>query len=191
MAANKRTDKQIQDDRVYIAQQLVKGLTVREICVMLNEENVKKDKTYSIVHSMVHYDIKAILSEWRDERKDMIDLVIDRELRKLDVIEYECWKAWEKSKGGKRITRISGGATSGESIGGGTIKERTIEETFGDPRFFEKILTCMDRRKELLGYAAPKKVEFSGSVGVGITPMDEESIEREKARIYGNILKIS
>lgn len=190
MAANKRTDKQREDDKLIIAKYLLQALPVRTIAERLNEVNQANDKNYTIAYSQVAYDIKQILKEWREERKDTIDLVVDRELKKLDVIEAECWVAWEKSKNGKRVTKINGGTATGATVLGGEIKERSIEETFGDVKFFDKILACMDRRRDLLGYAAVKKIEFSGSVGVGVAPMDEESIAKEKARIMGNMRKV-
>ncbi len=189
MAANKRTDKQIEEDKLFISKELVKSTPYRKIAELLNAANKEAGKDYTLVYSQIAYDVKKILQDWREERKETIDLVVDRELRKLDVIEAECWAAWEKSKGGKRTTKINGGSTDGGTVAGGSIKERSIEETFGDVRFLDKVMSCMDRRKELLGYAAPKKVEFSGSVGVGVTPMSEEDIEKEKARILKNMGK--
>jgi len=191
MAATKRTDKQIAEDRTLIAKWLLQNISYRDMITKLAEHNKEAGKDYEIKSTgQIAHDVKAILREWQDERKDIIDLVVDRELKKLDVIEAEMWAAWEKSKGGKRTTKIDGGSTAGGAVSGGTIKERSIEDTFGDTRFMDKILTCMDKRKELLGYAAPKKVEFSGSVGVGMTPMAEEDIEKEKARMLKNMRKV-
>ena len=192
---NKRTEKQKEADRLYVAEQLIKAYSVRTICKMLNEHNKSiNDKAYTLSHGSIAADIKKILNEWRDERKDTIDLVVDRELKKLDVIEGECWVAWEKSKTPKETTRTNTEneeATKdrgdGRDKSGRWAKVTTIESTNGDARYFDKIIQCMDRRKELLGYAAPKKVEFSGSVGVGVTPMDEATVLKEKERILNNM----
>lgn len=187
MAETKRTEKQRQEDCTIIAKYMVQGFSVRNIAEMLNQENEQNDKDYSISKSQVMYDMKSILKEWQEERKDLIDLVVDRELKKLDVIEAECWQAWEKSKQGKRTTTIAGGQVINNQAGGGAIKERKIEETNGEIKYVTMILACMDRRRDLLGYAAPKKVEFSGSVGVGMTPMSEDEIAKEKERIKRNL----
>lgn len=191
MAATKRTDKQIEEDRTLISKWLLQNVSYREMIKKLAEHNKAAGKDYEIKSTgQIAHDVKAILKEWQEERKDIIDLVVDRELKKLDVIEAEMWAAWEKSKGGKRTTKINGGNVTSGAVGGGEIKERSIEDTFGDTRFMDKILSCMDKRKELLGYAAPKKVEFSGSVGVGMTPMAEEDIQKEKARMLKNMRKV-
>lgn len=190
MAKNKRTPKQTEDDKVFVAQQLVRAKPIREICRLLNEYNENNGKGYTLVHSQIAYDIKKILNDWRDERKEFIDLVVDRELKKLDVIEGEAWDAWEKSKDGKRVTKIAGGKLENGDVSGGNIRERSLEETNGDIKYLNLVLDCMDRRKDLLGYAAAKKVEFSGSVGVGVSPMQEDDIKKERERIMSNLKRV-
>lgn len=190
MAANKRNEKQKADDRTLIANWMVQNKTVRKIRELLNENNEQKGKGYSLSLGQVAHDMKNILQEWQDERKEFIDYVVDRELKKLDIIEAECWVAWDKSKLGKKTTKFSGGQVSATAVSGGKIKERSLEETSGDVKYLDKIFDCMDRRKDLLGYAAAKKVEFSGSIGVGVTPMSEDEILKEKERITSNLRKV-
>lgn len=187
---NKRTDKQMEDDKNFIAKQLLMSKTTRETLRLLNEENERKNKGYTLSLAMIVYDYKKVLNEWRDERKEYIDLIVDRELKKLDVIEAECWQAWEKSKEGKKITKLAGGTLSGGQVQGGSIKERSMEETNGDTKYLDKVFDCMDRRKELLGYGAAKKIEFSGSVGVGVSPMQEDDIAKERKRILNTLHKV-
>jgi len=190
MAANKRNEKQKSQDRTMIANWMVQNKTVRKIQELLNENNLEKGKGYTLSLGQIAADMKKVLQEWQDERKDFIDYVVDRELKKLDIIEAECWEAWDKSKQGKKTTKFSGGQITNTSVSGGKIKERSLEETSGDVKYLDKIFDCMDMRKDLLGYAAAKKVEFSGSIGVGVTPMSEDEIEKEKARIKNNLRKV-
>jgi len=190
MAANKRNDKQKSQDRTLIANWMVQNKTVRKIQELLNENNLEKGKGYTLSLGQIAADMKIVLKEWQDERKEFIDFVVDRELKKLDIIEAECWEAWDKSKQGKKTTKFSGGQITNTSVSGGKIKERSLEETSGEVKYLDKIFDCMDRRKDLLGYAAAKKVEFSGSIGVGVTPMSEDEIEKEKERIKGNLRKV-
>lgn len=184
---NKRTEAQKEEDRALISSFLVQKMSVRGIADEINRVNAGEGKGYTLSKSQVHYDIKLILEEWRDERKEFIDLVVDRELRTLDRVECEAWASWNRSKERKVSTKIEGGTISDGIILSGDVKEQKIEDSHGDTRYMNIILACMDRRKELLGYAAPKKIEFSGSVGVGVTPMNEEDINRERERILKNM----
>lgn len=191
MGANKRNDQQIADDKIFIAKLWLKAVPYRSIAEQVNEHNKSEGKDYEISYSQVAYDIKAIMEEWREERLDLVDLYIDRELKKLDQIERECWVAWENSKKGKKSIKLDGGdiGTDIRDITGGTIKEQSLEESVGDPRFFDKIMACMEKRKDLIGYGQPKKVEFSGSVAVGVSTMTEEDMEKEAKRIRNNMKK--
>lgn len=190
MAANKRNEKQKADDRTMIAGWMVQNKTVRAIMQLLNDENEQKGKGYTLSIGQIAGDMKKVLQDWQDERKEFIDFVVDRELKKLDIIEAECWDAWEKSKQGKKTTKFSGGQITASAVSGGKIKERSLEETSGDVKYLDKIFDCMDRRKDMLGYAAAKKVEFSGSVGVGVAPMSEDEITKERERIVANMRKV-
>lgn len=182
MAAAKRDDNQIKEDRKLIAKWLVQSIPYRQMLKMLNEHNKEHGKDYEITSiGSIAYDVKAILEEWREERVELVDLVVDRELKKLDTIEKEMWEAWEKSKSGKTSKKYNVSGTSTDKTK--EIKEESFVETTGDSRYMDKIFECINIRKDLLGYAAPKKVEFSGSVGVGVAQMSDEEMNKEKERI--------
>lgn len=186
MAANKRTDKQIENDRLFISEQFLKGFTIREISENLNKRNEAQGYDYTLVHSMVAYDIKKVLEEWRENRKQYIDLLMERDLQKLEMIERECWDAWQASKNSTKKTTIKGGAIKDGQVTGGTLDKREMEDSNGDPRYIDRIFQCMDRRRELLGYGSAKKIEHSGTVNVGIKSMDSDEMKKEKARIKRN-----
>jgi len=185
----RRTPEQIERDKGVISNLMLKSYPTREMARHLSQ--VTNKDGYTVSHMTIHKHVKEILAEWKEQRKDLINNLIERELGKLDVIEFEAWQAWEASKNGKSRTKVVGG-----QIKNGTIinsdpgsAERIIENTNGDPRYFAVILQCMDKRRELLGYGAAKKVEHSGSVTIGVANLDESEMRKEKERMLSNMLK--
>lgn len=200
MGRNKsgRTDGQKTDDYIFIAKLLAEGRSYRDIAAQLNEHNKEIGKDYTLSKSTIGNDVKKILEEWRNERLEIIDQMIDVDLLELRHIKRECWESWEKSKTKEshkyKYKRKPGGGVS-EKI----LEESTVEKTAGDPRYIEKILTCMEKRQTLLGYAAPKRVEHSGKIdsnvtstaAVGLVQMNNEEMEKEAQRLLNSMLKSS
>jgi len=186
MALWKRTDQDREDDANYIAELFVKNLSVREITRQLNERNAKAGKGYAISFQQVHQDIKKILAEWKEERTEFVDDRINIELQKLDRIEKECWDGWELSKSGKMKTKIDGGAKLPDgSITGGTVLERILETGYGDVRFLDRIQSCIERRVELLGVAAPKKIELIDS------PANNQAVNQKQEEVISELRRLS
>lgn len=175
--ATKRTKAQKESDRNFVAGLLVKCIPIREITRELNAKNESEGRGYTLSFQQVHYDIKLIFEEWKEQKAAFLETKIELELAKLDKIESECWEAWERSKEGKQKTVIEGGLLQGGAMSGGELRLREIETTFGDTKFLDIIQKCMDRRAALLGLNAPTKI-MTASVGVG-GDITKEEIERE------------
>lgn len=158
-----RTKQQKERDRSFIATLYVKNFSLQDMADKLAEFVQDEGDDYRLTPQQVWYDCKQILIEWKRTRLSDIDDFINIELKKLDRIENELWIAWDKSKGGKRKTKIDGGTLQGGAVTGGSLKERILEETNGDPRFLDQIMQVMDRRAKLLGYNAPLKVQITTS----------------------------
>lgn len=167
--AGKRTVEQHEADKRFCADLFVKGYAYRVIADRLNEYNHENGLEYSVTYKTVFMDIQQVLAEWKKERFKDIDNYMQLELKKLDKMEIELWDAWEKSKSAKRKTKIIGGSISDNSISGGTLDSRQIEDNNGDPRYLDLLLKVQERRAKLLGYNAPVKVD------VYSTPPKEES----------------
>lgn len=157
--AGKRTVEQHEADKRFCADLFVKGYAYRVIADRLNEYNHENGLEYSVTYKTVFMDIQQVLSEWKKERFKDIDNYMQLELKKLDKMEIELWDAWEKSKSAKRKTKIIGGSISDNSISGGTLDSRQIEDNNGDPRYLDLLLKVQERRAKLLGYNAPVKVD--------------------------------
>jgi len=147
-------------DRNYIAGLYVKNYGLSEMAEMLAVYVREQGDNYTLSSQQIWYDIRKILIEWKQQRLESIDDHIEKELRKLDKMENELWTAWEKSKVGKRKTKIKGGSVNGTAIEGGTVSERQTETGNGDPRFFRLLNETGERRAKLLGYNAPLKIQM-------------------------------
>lgn len=155
----KRTVEQREADKTYCADLFVKGYTYRDIAKKLNEHNRENGLDYQVTYKTVFTDINQVLIDWKKERFDEIDNYIQLELKKLDKMEVELWNAWDKSKSGKRKTKIVGGSINGGVIRGGNLDNRQLEDTNGDPRYLDLLLKVQERRAKLLGYNAPVKLD--------------------------------
>lgn len=158
-SAGKRTVEQREADKVFCTDLFVKGYAYREIATKLNEHNRQKGLTYELSYKTIFMDINQVLIEWKKERFREVDNYIQVELRKLDKMEVELWEAWEKSKSGKRKTKIAGGKIEDGQIKGGDLDSRQLEDTNGDPRYLDLLLKVQERRAKLLGYNAPVKLD--------------------------------
>lgn len=166
---NKRTEEQREHDLLFCSDLFLRGYTYREITAKLNEHWKNEGaEDYSVSMSMVYYDMKQCLIEWKTSRMDNIDEYIGKELQKLDLIELEAWGAWEKSKNGKtrNKSRTPGSRRARpnrdenetyETVHG--YDEETTEDSAGNPRFLELVLSTMQRRAKLLGFDAPISIE--------------------------------
>lgn len=115
--------------------------------------------------AQVSRDLDAIRKEWLDSSIRNFDESRAEELAKIDNLEREYWAAWEKSKSNynKKSTKRKGKARDAAP----DYMEQTDTEVIlmGDPRFLAGIQWCINKRCEILGLDAPKKLEHSGHIG--------------------------
>lgn len=130
MAKNKRTPHQIEADRAEISRLYLMHHSQAEIASKLG-----------LSQPQISYDLAAVRQRWRKETCMDIDTAKAEALAKLDEVERNCWRAWEKSK------------TS--SVRQTSDKERLRRvETLtrdGDPRFLAQIFSCISMRCKILG----------------------------------------
>ena len=183
-----RTEEEKQRDYLEIAPLMIMNTPIRAIVEILKEN---EERSYTLSQTQVHRDTKAILQQWQEERKDFIDLLMDKELAKLDLIEREAWGAWQESKKGEKTTKIEGGEVINGQVSSGKIKERTMKSTPGDPRYLDMVQKCIDKRVEILGFAAAKKIDVNATVGVGnaIVYMAKDELDKEISRLYSTPLQ--
>ncbi|QDU97520.1 hypothetical protein [Lignipirellula cremea] len=105
---------------------------------------VEMAESLGVDAAAVKRDLKAVHAAWRRERPDDLDTLRERELQKIDRVEREAWRAWERSQRDVVATKLSHDEKSRKA-------ERTSKEQFGDPRYLTMIKDCIDRRCRLLG----------------------------------------
>lgn len=166
MARKKRMKdyRQAQLARIDIISGLYKrGYSFREI---RSEVMKRLDlETYSL--ETVHKDVTRMLDEWREQRIDRIDQVVQLELQRNDDIIKEAWQAWDKSKTDyeRKSAKQQGLPTRTDDNTEGGISTTKIEQSkelvirYGDPRYLDLILKVQERNAKLLGYDSPIKVD--------------------------------
>lgn len=98
--------------------------------------------------STVSRDLKFIQEQWRQSAITDMNEVKQRELEKIDLIEYEAWQAWLRSQ--------TDAITTNEFDGN---KSTSKKNQYGDPRFLAQIERCIELRCKILGINAPEKIE--------------------------------
>lgn len=156
----KRTVEQREKDMVLCSGLYLKGYSYREITNCLNEDLKARGMGYTVSLSMVYYDLQHLLIEWKREQLENIDEYILQELKKLDQIEKELWKAWEKSVGGKTRVKTSPKKGDRSKRKEEVDSEVTLETSAGNPRYLQLILEVQQRRAKMLGFDKPLKVEI-------------------------------
>jgi transposase len=98
-------------------------------------------------------DVKAIKAMWREECVDTVEDMRNEAMLKLRKVEREAWSAWERSQSAKETKSLKSDGESEES----QIRE---EGQVGDPRFLDIALKANREVVDLVGLAAPKKLEL-------------------------------
>ena len=138
------------------------------------------------VHSgQICRDLQFIQKQWRESALFNLNEAKARELAKLDEIEREAWDAWRKSQKDAETMEVTGTAQGGKSKPE-KVKKITKGQA-GDSRFLEIVLKCQNRRAEILGLDAPKKLEHGGFDGgpIPIQLNDDQLLERAQTILNG------
>jgi len=159
----KRSNFQVKQDRVKIAEQYLRGHSQSEIADKLG-----------LTQQQISYDLQAIQAEWLKNTTMALDEYKARELAKIDHAERCYWEAWERSIEEFRSRTIKAkGIKADQKIQAKPEQaEQTIytENRCGDPRFLDGVLKCIERRCKLLGLDAPAKVETEGVIIIDSVP---------------------
>lgn len=96
----------------------------------------------------ISLDLRAVRAEWQSQAMKKMEEAVEAELAKIDQTEMEAWAAWMRSQGdAEKKTEGDGG------------KKRTARTQYGDAKFLEIVLRCVEQRCKLLGLDAAKRQE--------------------------------
>ena len=150
MATGKRrSNGQLARDRRRIADLYLAGWTQTAIA-----EEVE------LSQATVCRDLKVLHQDWLDS--SLVDYNESRakELAKIDRLEREYWRAWERScEDAETVTEKGKGRQDKPQP---SEFEKTIQRKgqAGDPRFLTGVQWCVEQRCKILGVYAPEKREM-------------------------------
>ncbi len=149
-----RTDFERERDRAEVAELYLKQWTQQEIADKLDLSRVT-----------VGADLKFIQKSWRESSLIDMNEAKQRELERIDKLEREYWRAWEKSQ---QDAEESTQKAATELMPDGEIKRKPGGEVVlkkkgqsGDASYLRGIQWCIEQRCKILGIEAPQKVELA------------------------------
>lgn len=104
-----------------------------------------------INQSTVSRDLKALHKVWLKAALLDFNEAKARELAKVDRLEREYWRAWQRSCEDAETMRQEGDASGVDKI------VKTAKGQAGDPRFLSGVQWCIEKRCKILGIEAAQK----------------------------------
>lgn len=120
----------------------------------------------------VSRDLTVIQAQWKVERVNDFNEKKNIELAKVDNLELEYWVAWKRSQedAEEQTVKKKGVIVTNEDGEEKRITpveaQKRVKGQVGDARFLKGIEWCINKRCELLGLDAPKKLDHSGEINV-------------------------
>lgn len=159
-----RKPAEVARDRRNISKLYLRGKVQHEIA-----------KELGISQATVSRDLKVIQEDWVKESAQALDQRKAIELAKVDALELEYWEAWKRSQQ-DAVSEVSEMST--DSGGQKIKKQKKVDGQVGDPRYLAGVMQCIDRRCQILGIDAPKKIDAT-TAGQPLTgQVDEEKYTR-------------
>lgn len=150
-----RSSAEIQEHLNIIAGLYLRGHSIRQIVDAVNNQSERQTSIRT-----VHNDIQTLLAEYKEQRIVELEDAQRVELARINEVEKTAWDAWERSK--QRETQTDKSVTGDKAR---TESGTTKEETPGDPRFLQLIMTCIEKRCKILGLDAPITIQGTGTDG--------------------------
>jgi len=143
MKQGKRRDvAQLARDRKKIGELYLRGWLQADIAQVLK-----------LNQSTISRDLKALHREWLASALADFSKAKAQELAKIDDLEREYWRAWERSCEDAETVRKEGTTKVLDKI------VKTAKGQAGDPRFLSGVQWCIERRCKILGIDAPEQHE--------------------------------
>lgn len=116
-------------------------------------------QSFGVTQGQISQDLKVIRAAWLKAAIRDFDAARAEELAKIDEVEREYWAAWERSKKDKEIAVQETDGVSDEKTRKPRIKKVSLrkEGQSGNPAYLAGVLSCIDKRCQILGLDAPKR----------------------------------
>lgn len=119
-----------------VTERHLRGMPVREIAAI-----------EGVTPRVIYKDLELAMKRWAKMTRSNIKTILIKELAKLDQMERVAWEQHDescKNAREKTVTELDG------ARGKATSTSKTTRKQNGDPRWLNAILSCMQRRMELL-----------------------------------------
>jgi hypothetical protein len=188
---SRRTEEELERDRVILARMYVRGKSQHEMRLELN--SLYPDRPVS--SKAISLDLQSIRQAWLQSTLVDFNIAKSKELARLDEMEAEAWSAWERSK--DKHIRIEYEvdddqvAFSPEKIANIQRKKRhkVIEATVGDIRYLDMIERAIKMRCDIFGLFEPKRLQVDWRVEAQAAGLTDEDIDRVKERTVQTLLE--
>lgn len=162
MAAPRRSDIQIERDRMEIARLYLQGIIQADIADRLG-----------MTQPMVSYDLKRIREQWLKSSISNFNERVAIELAKIDNLEIEYWEAWQRST---QVKESSTAKIITDNKGERNEASTKQEQMIGNENFLAGVRWCIDRRLKLFGLDAPIKIDWRQTLPAGL---DGDEVQRQ------------
>lgn len=165
----KRTRFQIENDRQFISDLYLQGLTQDKIAKRINAD---PEREYTLTQQTISNDIRRLQELWLKSSLRDFNEMKAQELAKVDRLEREYWRGWESSQEDAETIRQEGSKDDDGQAGINKIV-KTAKDQAGDPRFLQGVERCIERRCKILGIDAWQK-----SLNLDMSKLTIEQLER-------------
>jgi hypothetical protein len=155
MSGQRRSKSQRTRDRRRIAALYLKGWLQTDIAAEVG-----------LSQGTISLDLKVLHKAWLQSSLVDIATAKGREIAKIDALEREYYRAWERSQeDAETITKRASGTKGKERKEGSIITKGQV----GNPKFLQGVQWCIDRRIKVMGLDAPARLEVADVSDVRIT----------------------
>lgn len=156
MAAKKRTRGEREHDLVLVSRLYLQGHSHQAIAEMLNIK-----RPYELSRSQISRDIDTIHKRWQQAYLLDFNEAQVRELARLDHLEAEYWRAYERSQ--EDAVTVQEVDINDEMSGNKSYKRKKritkAEKQTGRESYLQGVQWCIEQRCKILGLHAPKKYQ--------------------------------
>ena len=136
-----RSPSQVAKDRKIIGRMYLRGALQSEIAEKLR-----------MSQPQVSRDLKALHGKWLKSALIDFSEAKSKELAKVDMLEVTYWQGWLRS------LKDTEKSVTEKNISGNSKARIEREGQIGDPRFLAGIQWCINKRCDIIGIDAPKKI---------------------------------
>jgi hypothetical protein len=162
----RRSNDQLDHDRSRVAELWLQHYTMGEIAEIVTRETGR-----AVSQNMVQNDINSMRKKWQLKQTINYDALMNQELKRLDTLEGELWRAIRRGLDPKTRVILEKMARQAESDGEEQelfLKKVTeiADSGVDNPGIFAQIADVQKERRRLLGLYAAKNINVNQHVTV-------------------------